>query len=46
MGLEIDRLITKEYLIIFTELKSSGLNELHPRVLKEMAKELPTLIIF
>ena len=48
MQLEIDKQIDKEYLTTLYEFKSPGLDELHLRVLKELAEELlePLSIIF
>ena len=40
LPLEIDKQIVKEYLTTLNEFKSSGPDELHPRVLKKLAEEL------
>ena len=48
LQLEIDRQMVKEHLITLNEFKSPGPDELHPRVIKELAEELsePLSIIF
>ena len=48
MQFEIDKEMVKEHLIFLNEFKSPGPDELHPRVIKELAEELsePLSIIF
>ena len=44
LQLEIDKQIVKEYLITLNDFKSPEPDELHSRVLKELAKELSELL--
>ena len=48
LQLEIDKQIVKEYFTTLNEFRPLGPDELHPRVLKELAEELsePLSIIF
>ena len=39
MPLEIDEHIVKKYLTTLNEFRSPGPDELHPRILKELAKK-------
>ena len=41
---EIDKEMVKEHLISLTEFKSPGPDELHPRVIKELAETLRTTV--